>query len=264
MENGHRSDGLRSAIRSMLALETRLEDAVARLAPGVERYPEASMILGELRQQVTKHRNALEAQLQEPPGTETVALGKEIVEAFEPASSNRGSIEPRGAVRMLGALATELARAAVGYAALHSLAHRAYWIPIANLADEHRVGCLRAVHAVHRALADVVVQELQEAGQTCRCECPSCAPGICLCWHVHADLAEPPPTEGIVVRSPRSGSNAERAGLRHRDVILAVEAREIHSYQDMLDRMREHEPGAAVRLRIRRGTSEPREVVITR
>lgn len=72
------------------------------------------------------------------------------------------------------------------------------------------------------------------------------------------------PTEGIVVRAPRPGSNAERAGLRHGDVILAVGDRKITSYQDMLDRMREYQPGAKVKLRVRRGTGKPQELVLTR
>ena len=37
-----------------------------------------------------------------------------------------------------------------------------------------------------------------------------------------------------------------RAGLRHGDVILAVDGREVRSYQDMLDRMRDHQPGEEV------------------
>lgn len=125
---------------------------------------------------------------------------------------------------------------------------------------------MQAIQAVHQAIADAAVQELQETGHVCQCECPACGPGICLCWHVHAepDATGPGvPREGIIVRAPRAQSNAERAGLRHGDVILAVEGQEVGSYQDMLDRMREHEPGTEIRLRIRRG-GEPQDLVLTR
>jgi serine protease Do len=70
--------------------------------------------------------------------------------------------------------------------------------------------------------------------------------------------------EGIVVRTPRAGSNAERAGLRRGDVILAVEGEEVRSYQDMREKMGKHQPGESVKLRVRRGNGEPEEVAITR
>jgi S1-C subfamily serine protease len=47
-------------------------------------------------------------------------------------------------------------------------------------------------------------------------------------------------------------------------VILAVGGQEVSSYQEMVGRMREYQPGERVELRIRRGTVEPQELVVTR
>ena len=68
----------------------------------------------------------------------------------------------------------------------------------------------------------------------------------------------------IVVRAPRAGSSAEQAGLRHGDVILAVNGQEVSIYQEMAGRMREHQPDERVEPRIRRGVAEPQELVVTR
>jgi S1-C subfamily serine protease len=69
---------------------------------------------------------------------------------------------------------------------------------------------------------------------------------------------------GFVVRAPRAGSNAVQAGLRHGDVILAVDGQVVSTYQEMVGRMREYQPGERVELRIRRGNTEPRALVVTR
>lgn len=255
---------LRQAIGSMLAIEAELEEALAGFSGEAEAYMETPSIVVELRSQAAGRREALEAHLQELDEAEPIPDVVRLDGAFGPGPDNGqvpGDGNPIGALRAVGA---RFANAAFGYTVLHGLAHRTYRIPTANLADEHRVSCLRSLYSVHRAVADVVVQELLAAGQTCTCECPSCAPGICLCWHVHAEPWQAPPADGIVVRAPRAGSNAERAGVRSGDLILAVEARPIHSYQDMLDAMREHQPGAGVKLRIRRGVADTQEVPITR
>lgn len=165
------------------------------------------------------------------------------------------------------ALDTAFSQAALAYEVLHGVAHRFFHPATAELADQHRRNYLQAAETIHQALGDVVLQLLQDAGHACRCECPACNAGICLCWHVHVEpVANGPGVsgEGIVARAPRAGSNAERAGLRHGDVILAVDGEEVGSYQDMLEKMRAREPGQRVELRIRRGADEPQELELIR
>jgi hypothetical protein len=243
-------DGLRQGLESLVALESRLDESIAALSAGTTGYLEAPTIVETLRSLVAGQREALRAHLE--------GLGEKDVPLVPQAIS---------ATTALGDVASALTETALAYAALHALAHRFYEVDTANLADRHRATYLQALGAVHRAVADMVVQEVLDAGHACRCECPACAPGICLCWHVHVDpetTGVETPSEGIIVRAPRSQSNAELAGIRHGDVILAIDGQEIRSYQDVLDRMRDHQPGDDVSLRVRRGTGDVEELVLTR
>lgn len=260
-------DGLRQGLDSMIALESLLEGSLSRFPADVKGYLEAPTVIGRLHSLVTGQREALQTHLGELGQADIPPIGSAISAAFEAPSKTQGGKQGEEAIATLRTLATAFTQTAFGYAVLHALAHRSYEVATADLADQHRRNYLGAAQAIHQAVGDVAVQELQEAGHTCRCECPSCSPGICLCWHVHVDpdvTGLGAPTEGIVVRAPRTESNAARAGLRHGDVILAVDGREVRSYQDMLDRMRDHEPGEEVTLRVRRGTGEPQELVVSR
>jgi PDZ domain len=245
-------DGLRQALASIVALETRLGESLAALAAETGEYLEAPIFIGRLHALVTEQREALRDHLEALGETNVPPVASEMEE---------------GTVAALRALAAAFAEAAFDYAVLHGFAHRFYQVATANLAEQHRTNYLRAAQAIHQALGDVVVQKLQDSGHECRCECPVCSPGICLCWHVHV---EPEVTgvgvtsEGIVVRAPRAQSNAERAGLHHGEVILAADGQEVRSYEDMLARMAAHQPGESVTLRVRRRTGEPEEVLVTR
>jgi hypothetical protein len=256
-------DGLRHSLDSMIALESWLEESLGLVATATKGYLETPPIVEELRSLVAGQRKALQAHLQEIGDTDVPPAPSGISAAFELPQR----MPPGQAVATFRTLATAFGETALGYAVLHALAHRAYRVATADLADQHRRNYLRAVQAIHQAIGDVAVHELQEADHTCRCECPSCGAGICLCWHVHTEPDVTGPevsTVGIVVREPRPQSNAERAGLRHGDVILAADGQEVRSYQDMQERMRAHEPGEDVRLRVRRGAAELEDLVLTR
>jgi membrane-associated protease RseP (regulator of RpoE activity) len=263
MDGDSDQDGLRQAMSGMIALESRLEESLAQLSAEATGYLEAPIVIGQLHSLVTGQREGLQAHLQGLGDADIPAVESAISAAFEaPRGEHR-----QGTVATLRAVATAFTEAAFGYAVLHGLAHRFFDVPTADVADQHRRNYLQAAQGIHQAIGDVVVQELQEAGHACRCQCPACGPGICICWHVHV---EPDATslgaaaEGIVVRAPRAQSNAERAGLRHGDVILAVDGQEVRSYQEMRAMMGDHEPGESVTLRVRRGTDDPQELVVTR
>lgn len=262
MDGDSDQDGLRQGLSSMVALESRLEESLTLLSDETRGYLEAPIFIGRLQSLVTGQREALQAHLQGLGDTNVPPVGSPISVAFGPPLETLAGGQEQGPVATLRAVATAFTETAFGYAVLHGLAHRFFHRATASLAEEHGRNYLQAAQAIHQAVGDVVVQELQEAGYACRCECPACSPGICLCWHVHveADPAGP----GIVVRAPRGESNAERAGLRHGDVILAVDGQQVGSYEDMLERMQDHQPGEQVELRVRRGAAEPQALIVTR
>lgn len=259
-------DGLREALESLIGFESGLDQILAGISDETKGYLEAPAVIGQLQSLATRHREALEGHLQELGDTGVPPVASSISAALEIPAQARDD-QGRGAVSSLRVLASALTECAFAYVAAHAVAHRAYRVATADLADQHRRDYLGAAQAIHETAGDVAIQELQDAGHECRCECPACGSGICLCWHVHVDpelTGAPAPREGIVVREPRAGSNAAQAGLRHGDVILSVGDKEVGSYQDMLDRMREHEPGLDVKLLVRRGADDPRELNVTR
>jgi len=267
MEAHTGQDGLRQSLDWMIARESGLEQRLAQLSHEAKEYLVAPAVISHLYSLVTEQREALHAHLRELGHTNIPLIGSPLSAVFETPPETQRDKQVKEAVAALLALAKAFTETAFGYAVLHALAHRSYEVATANLADQHRRNYLKVAQAIHQAVGDVAVQELNEAGHTCRCQCPSCGPGICICWHVHVDsdiTGLGVPAEGIVVRAPRAGSNAELAGLRHADVILTVDGREVRSYQDMLDRMRDHEPGEDVKLRVRRGTGDPQDLMLTR
>jgi hypothetical protein len=258
---GATTDGLRQSLDAVGGLETHLAESLARLSAETSRYLEAPMIIGELRSRASTQRDALQTHLQTVSDTEIPPVGTAVAAALE----HTPQPDANGTVAALRAVAAELTEIAFGYAVLHALAHRSFDVATANLADQHRTNYLDAAQLIHQALGDVAVEELQDVGHVCRCQCPACGPGICICWHVHGGSNIAATTaEGIVVRTPRAGSNAERAGLRRGDVILAVGDHEVRSYEEVRQQMAEHQPGESVKLRVRRGIGEPEDLIITR
>lgn len=256
-------NGLSDCLDLIIDLENRLEERLAFLLTATERYLEAPGIIGALQTLVAGQREALQTHALSLDTTDIPPIGSAISAALE--ASPEPSPETQDVLTMLRGLAVAFTQAAFGYALLHALAHRSYDVRTANLADEHRMAYLRAVGTVHRAVGDVAVQELHESGHVCRCQCPACGPGICICWHVHIDqTCEDALAEGIVVRSPRTPSNAEHAGLRHGDVVLWVDDQVVRSYEDMRDGMGRHQPGEEVKLRVQRGSGELQDVTIIR
>ena len=171
------------------------------------------------------------------------------------------------------ALSTTFNHAAFGYAMLHTVAHRfnegivgAGEGNTADMAEEHRRSYADASQAIYQLIPDVVIWEMGTDGE-CICPCPSCSLGICLCWHAHVDSLMPvSPAEegGILVRQPKANSAALQAGLRQGDVILAADDQQIQTFQELQAGVRKHEPGDAVRLRVKRGPGETLEVAVTR
>jgi len=72
-----------------------------------------------------------------------------------------------------------------------------------------------------------------------------------------------PPAGGVRVRRPRSGSPADRAGLREGDVVVAIDDAAIAHDLDapaVQHAIRAHPSGDEIRLRVQRAGADPIDV----
>lgn len=172
----------------------------------------------------------------------------------------------------LAGLYASLHHAALAYAVLHARAHRAFDRNTADLAETHMRKCLAAAGNILRLVSHAAVAELERDGHECRCGCPSCSLGICVCARhgeetVLRALEETRSSAGVVgleVRKPRAGSPASAAGLRQGDLIMAAEGRDIASYADLQTTVRSAAPDAPIRLQVARPPDNVFEVIISR
>ena len=261
MSNGQNLNKLQQLVTDMLAIEIHIEDSLVRYLAQVQGHGEAAMAIKRFQTMAKGQREALEACLNRIGGSGTGSTSQLDV----PITTG----EPNAASKALHAMTTVFNHAAFGYAMLHTVAHRFNDRTgegnATDMAEQHQSSYWQAAQAVYRLIPDVVITEMGESGE-CRCTCPSCSLGICLCWHAHIDSLIPvsPVDEGgILVRSPKGGSAALQAGLRRGDVILAVDGQKVQAYQELQAEIRKHDPGDEVHLQTLRGSGGSLEITVT-
>lgn len=233
-------------------LERRTEDLAVRMDP---RDSQLAATVDALRTSAQRRREAIERQRRDRGATTAAA--------------------PAAPISELRALYAALAETLVGYAELHATAHRAFDSlregSTADLAEAHLRECAAAIQQLDLLVSDVVVAALSEAGGECQCQCPACALGICLCsphgaitvrdaWR--SGVPEPP-AGGVRVRRPRSGSPADRAGLREGDVVVAIDGAAITHDLDAPAVQRAigaRASGEEIRLQVKRSGAGPIDV----
>jgi len=196
-----------NAVDELVDLERRLEESVDKATtPAPAIYPEAASVLEAIRATSQRQRAALEAQRQR--------IGAEGPSA---------RLLP--VARSLGTVYAAVNELAFAYAVLHAEAHRAFDSQAdgntANLAESHLRAYTAAIQQLALLTSDVVVHELGSAGNDCLCQCPACVLGLCLCASHGTNTVRqaweetilPTSEDGLHVRRPRAGSEAERAGL---------------------------------------------------
>ena len=200
-----------------------------------------------------------------------LGVGVEIPSQSEAARST--GISPAG---QLGFLSGRLNEAALACAALHAVAHRAFESTgegnLADLAEGHALAYLTAAAAISEAVSEVVVWELEQAGDECHCRCGSCALGVCLCARhgketvakVREAAAVRPSEQGIAMRLPRQGSPANRAGLLPGDTIVAAGDKTVVGPLDLLRAIRDLAADADVELTVARAGSVTSNVALQR
>lgn len=168
--------------------------------------------------------------------------------------------------------------AIVGYSILQLLAlrHRDNYLAgdgnTADLAVAHYQNYLGVMSKINTLLHDVVVWELDKDGIFCRCTCPCCDLGVCLCApSSRSDLNDAWGTAspdinrtGVYVYPPRPESAAAAAGLSAGDVIEAVDGDELESLWTLHDVVESCQTGAAMKFRVRRQSGDNTLVSVVR
>jgi len=247
--NGTNVEPTTNVIDDLIQLEQRIE-AAAETVFSSAAHAGGKSLAADLRATSRRHREDLERQ------RDRIAAGALTAEL--PSS------------RSAGKLYAALSEAAFAYAEMHARAHRDFDSQnegnTAALAELHLQAYSGAIQELNLLGSDIAVDELGTRDVYCRCQCPACAFGLCLCSpHGSTTVREvmqkevsEPREAGVRVRRPRPGSEAERAGLVDGDIVAAIDDKEIGSDLDLgtiQGAIRAHAAGDEMRLLVARSNS---------
>lgn len=226
-------------------------------------------------------------------------LGVSSSSGGRPATSAAWGLadRPGTAPAVLEELAATLAATAAGYIRLYTTARLLFDAATCDLAADHLRVTDEGMYVISWLLPDVVGRELQDdRGLNCRCVCPSCSIGACLCVRnstdtaLHALGAEPPygtrglpaaddldvrldrwslgalvPDRGVALRStPRPDSPLATVGLSRGDRILQVGDIDVNSNPQIQELLSAYEPGDEIRLTVERTSGETTDFFVRR
>jgi PDZ domain-containing protein len=143
------------------------------------------------------------------------------------------------------------------------------------LAESHLRTYATAIQQLDLLGSDIAIKELGDATLDCRCQCPACSLGLCLCsphgsntvLQIRQEAIPKAPEGGLRVRPPRAGSEVARAGLAEGDRVIAIDEKEIATDLDagtVQAAIRAHASGETLQLRVARGAGAPIEVTVHR
>lgn len=132
------------------------------------------------------------------------------------------------------------------YGALYATSRLLYQAGVCKLANTHAVAWRDRLDELDDLLPAVVIRELVADGATCRCVCPACGVGVCLCLRNSIDTVRDhryrpgmDPTDGIsLVIAPRPGSQLADAGLTADDVVVSVDGDAVRTNVDLQTALR--------------------------
>lgn len=256
------------SVRAMVTLEQQVLALLSQHEDAARRDAWAERLLGSARRMAEEHLAALRQRL---PGGASGPTGGLVWMAPLPATPPSDATSDASPVHALTACCAAFHHMALAYSVLHALAHRAADSDgegnTADLAELHLRGYARAAQEVDRVISEVVVSRLDATGSECRCQCPSCELGLCICaphgaitvgkaWRETGPVPDAP---GIAVRPPRSGSAAQQAGLRAGDRIVAVDGTDLATDLDapvLQAAVRRRGAGETVHLHVLRGDEQ--------
>src|SRR5688572_9258102 len=222
-------------VRGLQQHELELSDLLEARRESFSRHPGVYSAVERVRALGTRQREALSALLDEigSPPDETSPIDSPLA---PPASIDASVAGPHPVSDALAELQALLRRAAVGYQRLWVAGSNLGSRPTFRLAAEHMRAYAAAASELIPLVSEVMIWELREAGQECRCACAACGGlGTCLCGPASAILMEraaretvPAEPDGAPVWFIRPGSPAARAGIGTGDRIMAADGNDIH------------------------------------
>ena len=170
------------------------------------------------------------------------------------------------ALQQLEGLAGTVASLITSYGALYAAGRLLYETEFADdLAYPHAGEWRDLASMITDLLVTEVHSELLADGVTCRCVCPACGMGACLCTRNSIDTLrelwgrpEAEPRDGIELRiAPRPGSEMARVGMTKGDRIMLVDGEVVRTNSDLQAAVSKHPIGEPIAMQVERaGRSE--------
>lgn len=190
--------------------------------------------LARMRSMARQHYETL-AQLAESRGA---PLSRGTTQHEEPTPASEAAALERAVTA-----ATSLASAS---AALYAAGRLLFEAAICDVANRHASEWVGELHAASELIPVAVIHQLVAEGEECRCICPACGIGACLCMRnsietvrTHWGRAALEPSEGIeLLIAPRAGSQLADAGVERGDRILAIDGEVLHDNRELQQSLR--------------------------
>ncbi|MEO5918502.1 MAG: PDZ domain-containing protein [Candidatus Limnocylindrales bacterium] len=245
-----------SRVRSM---EANLLDGAEGLGSAVAADTEMADAVSMIRSLAAAHARALDE----------LAVRR----GAEPKAGAAGGRPPAdgGVSNQLEQLAGASAAAVVAYGALYAAGRLHCEAELCDLADAHAADWARTLHTLSDLLPPAIHADMLRADFRCRCVCPACGIGACLCTRNSVETIREhwgrPGLEtgdGIELRiSPRPGSQLADAGLERGDRILAVDGQVVHTNNELQAALRRRPVGEITSAQVvRSGRTE--EIAVAR
>ncbi len=269
MANELTENRLHQHMAQLVALEAFIEKTLEQQSNAVVAYPDGAAVINEFLQLAQNHRQALEARLNSV--SDNAPVPQRENEDFESDREYPMSTSLRRAYVVLN-------EAIIDYTTLRVLALRFRDSPVtgeentADLADQHVHHYVGAVRKISQIIHDVVVWELEQEGHSCSCTCACCGLGVCICATYNRETLSDAWVEAgpiwddveVTVHPPRPGSNAATAGLQQGDLIVAVDGRDLESYNTLYGIVDGHKSGESIELQVRRKSGEITNIPVVR
>ena len=246
------SERLHVALRGLLAHEKVIEATASKLAGRVSDHFPTRELFAEIRQTSSDHQMAI---------CERLGLTSDDGPAMEYESPQSAPLEFADLHPIADShcvIYSLLGEAVIRYSAMQSIANRFAdsWVvadegTTAHITRDHAQEYVVSMGKIMNVLHDAVIWELEKDDVECRCVCPSCGVGVCLCAVAARGILRtalvgslPRVAEaGIEVLRPRTGSAAKSAGLVEGDRLVAVDGVAIDSILPLQGAIKDHPAG---------------------